>query len=124
MFYHGTTDEVSTCDCCGRQGLKVTVAIELEGGDLVHYGVTCAARALKVDAATVRAGAAAADRARAQAAREAEDAARRAQAARWEAHLAGLLGAAAPRDYAGRLNVFQAVHALGGMAAARSTFAG
>lgn len=40
----GTTDAVTTCDCCGKSGLKLTVAIELDGGDLVHYGTTCASR--------------------------------------------------------------------------------
>lgn len=58
----GTTDEVTTCDCCGRKDLKNTVALELvEGGDAVYFGVTCAAHALKIDAKTVRAGSRAAD---------------------------------------------------------------
>ncbi len=43
----GTTDEVSTCDCCGRTGLKSTVALDVvETGDVVHFGVTCAAKAM------------------------------------------------------------------------------
>ena len=40
----GTTDEVTTCDCCGKSGLKLTVAVQLDCGEVVHYGTTCAAR--------------------------------------------------------------------------------
>lgn len=40
--------EVETCDCCGRQGLKKTIALEVFGTDeIVFYGVDCAARAMK-----------------------------------------------------------------------------
>lgn len=40
----GTTDEVTTCELCGRADLKFTVALESSGG-IVHYGRDCAARA-------------------------------------------------------------------------------
>lgn len=40
----GITDEVTTCDCCGKADLKCTVAIELDDGQIVHYGRTCARR--------------------------------------------------------------------------------
>ena len=40
----GTDDSVTTCDCCGKSNLKLTVIIELDDGDVVHYGTTCAAR--------------------------------------------------------------------------------
>jgi hypothetical protein len=40
----GTDDSVTTCDCCGRSNLKFTVAIELDNGDVVHYGQVCASR--------------------------------------------------------------------------------
>lgn len=40
----GTDDSVTTCDCCGRSNLKFTVAIELDCGDVVHYGQVCASR--------------------------------------------------------------------------------
>ena len=40
----GITDAVNTCDCCGKTNLKCTVEIELDDGDIVHYGRTCAAR--------------------------------------------------------------------------------
>lgn len=44
------TDEFTTCDCCGRTGLKATVEIQLQDCDgvvvgLEHYGRTCARRA-------------------------------------------------------------------------------
>jgi hypothetical protein len=43
----GITDEVTSCDCCGRTGLKRTVMLEdSETQEMVHYGTTCAAYAL------------------------------------------------------------------------------
>jgi hypothetical protein len=42
----GIVEEVTTCDCCGKTRLAQTVAMETEVGDVVHYGTTCAARAL------------------------------------------------------------------------------
>jgi hypothetical protein len=38
------TDEVTTCECCGRSELKATVAMELSDGGILFYGRTCAAR--------------------------------------------------------------------------------
>jgi len=47
---HGTTDEVTICDCCGKKNLHTTVVLEVaEGdcaGDLLNFGSHCAARAL------------------------------------------------------------------------------
>lgn len=40
----GIDDSVTTCDCCGKSGLKYTVAMELDSGEIVHYGCVCAAR--------------------------------------------------------------------------------
>lgn len=40
----GTTDAVTACDCCGKSNLKMTVAMQLDDGEVVHYGRTCAAR--------------------------------------------------------------------------------
>lgn len=37
-------DTVTTCDCCGRTGLKATVAMKLDDGGILYYGRTCAAR--------------------------------------------------------------------------------
>ncbi len=42
----GVTEEITSCDCCGRANLKLTVCLENnETGELVHYGRFCAARA-------------------------------------------------------------------------------
>jgi hypothetical protein len=38
------TDEIDTCDCCGRTDLKATVAMKLSDGGIIFYGRTCAAR--------------------------------------------------------------------------------
>lgn len=41
----GITDERSTCDCCGKSGLKrVVVLLDLDTCDFVFFGTTCAAR--------------------------------------------------------------------------------
>lgn len=40
----GTDDSITTCDCCGRSNLKFTVIIQLDCGDLAHYGQVCATR--------------------------------------------------------------------------------
>lgn len=37
------TDEVNTCDCCGKTPLKSTVAFECqETGETLHFGSVCA----------------------------------------------------------------------------------
>ena len=38
------TDEVTTCDCCGKYNLKATVLMLSDDGGLFHYGRTCASR--------------------------------------------------------------------------------
>ena len=47
---HGTTDEVTVCDCCGKKNLNTTVVLEVaEGnnaGELLHFGSHCATRAM------------------------------------------------------------------------------
>ena len=42
----GITDEVTTCDCCGKKNLKCTVALEDEAGEVVYYGRDCAGAAV------------------------------------------------------------------------------
>lgn len=37
----GTTDSRNECECCGRQGLKKTVALSFDG-DVRFYGTSCA----------------------------------------------------------------------------------
>ena len=112
--YLGTTDEVTTCDCCGRSNLKNTVALSLDDGDPVYYGVTCAARALKTSTKEVRAGAKAADDASAQAARDKLRGAQEASTARWFAWLERT--APAGRD------PFTRIEALGGYIAAHARY--
>ncbi|MGT2457709.1 hypothetical protein ACU4GI_32935 [Cupriavidus basilensis] len=40
----GTDDSVNACMCCGKANLKFTVIIELDNGEIVHYGQVCARR--------------------------------------------------------------------------------
>ena len=42
----GTCDSVNDCDCCGRSGLKHTVALD-NGFTVTYYGTTCAAKVTK-----------------------------------------------------------------------------
>ena len=43
----GVNDDVTTCECCGRSGLKKTVVLDIGDGNLVHYGTQCAANKLR-----------------------------------------------------------------------------
>ncbi len=49
----GTDDSITTCDCCGKANLKFTVAIELDDGEVVHYGQICARRNTGKDQRTI-----------------------------------------------------------------------
>lgn len=49
----GTTDEVTTCDCCGRANLKKTIALMVNDFP-VHYGSECAAKALGITTKQVK----------------------------------------------------------------------
>jgi hypothetical protein len=40
----GISDDVTTCECCGKSNLKCTVVLTNGEGE-VHYGRDCAARA-------------------------------------------------------------------------------
>lgn len=44
----GISDK-SECDVCGKTNLKLTIVIESEGGELLHYGSDCAAKTLRQD---------------------------------------------------------------------------
>ena len=109
----GTSDEVSTCDCCGRKDLKSTVALSIDDGEAVYFGVTCAARALAMDAKLVRKASKAADDEKYRA----EQAARRAKAdaefAKWDAFL---------KTNGTGTCVFTRIASLGGYAAARALY--
>lgn len=39
----GTSEEVTTCECCGRSNLKRTVVLDIEGA-VRYFGCDCAAR--------------------------------------------------------------------------------
>jgi len=108
----GTTDEHTTCDCCGKSRLKHTVAIELSCGDVVYYGATCAARSINMVATDVHAATRVADRAKEAAAKAAEHAAWTARDLDWQA----ALDRAVPSLRGHRLAQIQS---LGGMVAAR-----
>ena len=45
----GFTEEITTCDCCGKEDLKGTYAIDWEG-TIAYYGSVCA---FKVHGATI-----------------------------------------------------------------------
>lgn len=112
----GTTDERAECDCCGRANLKVTVALMFEGAaDVVFYGTTCAAKALRMPAKEVKAAAKAADDAKAAAERAVREAAWKAESDRWSAWL----NSKVPSK---RGEIFLQIEALGGYAAARAAY--
>ena len=115
----GTTDDVTTCECCGRSDLKSTVALVLTEdptlGEPVYFGVVCAAKALKLSARDVRKAARTADDAKAEAERVAREKAAREADARWQAHL----DARAPQLRGRR---FEQIQALGGFTAASEGF--
>lgn len=37
----GFIEEITTCDCCGKSGLKGTLAVDIDGA-ILYYGSTCA----------------------------------------------------------------------------------
>ena len=52
----GVTDERTECECCGRSGLKRTVALSIADKNdsrVVYYGTDCAHRSLGVSKKTV-----------------------------------------------------------------------
>lgn len=40
----GWTDEINTCEHCGRTNLKGTLVLEVGEGNVVHYGSVCGVR--------------------------------------------------------------------------------
>jgi hypothetical protein len=41
----GISNDITTCECCGKSNLKKTVVLEI-GEAVVHYGSDCAGKAL------------------------------------------------------------------------------
>lgn len=37
----GFSDEITTCDCCGKRNLRGTFAIETGAGEILRYGSVC-----------------------------------------------------------------------------------
>jgi len=118
--YLGTSDDVTTCDCCGRANLKSTVGLSIDDGDPVYFGVVCAAKALRsrglavttrmVRLATAGADAAARDIAAAERAKV-----QKAERARWFAWL----DVQAPSL---RGDVFRQIESLGGFVKANAAY--
>ena len=88
FIFHGYTNSVTTCDCCGRDGLKVTVALwDAVEAQEVYFGTTCAARAMSIGVKEVKHRADAAELARIEAEAEARAEAHRVEMAAWCAWL-------------------------------------
>jgi hypothetical protein len=90
----GTTDQITTCELCGKPELKGTVQmieLDADGNDFTdhYYGSSCAAKAAGWTQKAVTMGARAADRAKKEAAEaarwkaQAEESAYRAKAKEW-----------------------------------------
>ena len=111
----GTDDSVDVCDCCGRKNLKSTVALESYAtGEVVHYGTSCAASALKWAVKEVKSATKSADEARTAAERAAREAAADAAFAKWKAWLNA--------QNTGHTEIFQQIQALGGGTVARAKY--
>ncbi len=44
----GITDEITTCDCCGKTNLKKTFAVMDDDGNVNYYGSECYARLMGI----------------------------------------------------------------------------
>lgn len=64
MRIMGINDEVTACEKCGRSGLKRTVVLQADDGEILHYGTECAAVATGRIESRLRTAAERAERAR------------------------------------------------------------
>lgn len=120
--FEGTTDQIDTCDCCGKSNLKITVKIlDLETGEELNFGTTCAARALSLSAVEVKAESRAADKAREEAAAAARKAEDDRKHALWTQYLIEQSGGIF--DQCGRPQVFAMIMKLGGHKAVMPMYA-
>jgi len=111
----GISDDVDTCECCGRDNLKRTVALrDLDTGEVEFFGTTCAAHLLKMKATDLRSDARQVQRWKDEAARKARMEQARKDAAPWFRFL---------RESTDATEVADQIRELGGFAAARSKFA-
>lgn len=112
--YLGTSDDFTTCECCGRKNLKSTVALSIGDQDPVYFGSDCAARAIGRSSAEVKRETKRADDAKYAAEKARRDAEHASFMKRWTAFL---LATAPAGD-----DVFTRINALGGMKRARELF--
>lgn len=98
--YLGTSDERLDCECCGKNDLKRTVAIECqETGKVWYFGTSCAAKALRTTTKEVNAALAALTKTAKAAEKERVQAeARAARAAQWTAQCARAQAERATRE--------------------------
>ena len=119
----GTTDEVTSCDCCGRVRLKHTVALLDTDTDQVRYmGVTCAAHALKIPSVEVKTQAKQADDKAARIKRQQQEEQNRARRQRWVSFLIERTGGIF--DFTNQPDKLAMIQALGGYKEARAGFQG
>lgn len=113
----GTTDDVTTCELCGREDLRGTTALEVldaDGngtGELLHYGSDCGARAAGWTAAEMGRRTRTAAREAAEAAARARNDAHRDAEAAYAAHLLAVCGSS-DREVAHRLRGFASPFAM------------
>jgi hypothetical protein len=125
----GTTDEVNTCDCCGRKDLKDTVAMEDdETGNIVYYGCVCAAKKRQVPAKQIRDEAKSADKAKAAAERAEHERLWRIEDARYQSFLDSKVAGtdckcdSISNQIVGYMNRFNQLQFLGGFMVARKMY--
>ena len=118
--FQGYTGSVTTCDCCGRENLKVAVALwAAEDGEEIYMGTSCAARALGMTAKEVKHRSDAAERERI----EAESAEwQRITDKRHQAWLAFLVRETGGIYYCDELSIIKMAAAMGGIKVAMSKF--
>jgi hypothetical protein len=109
----GNTDDVTSCDCCGRTDLKSTVAIETALGAVVYYGVVCAAKYTGRAAKEIRADARKADDEKKAAKDAAAAAVRDAETRAWFSWLA---------ENGTGPDVWTRIHSLGGYHVAKAKY--
>lgn len=105
----------TTCQCCGREGLRRTVKMT-DGTAVMWMGVGCAAKGTGVSVREINAAERNVQTVADEADRKAADDAHRVTMVRWQTHL----NARCPEH---RGEVFLQIQALGGMARAREGFA-
>lgn len=116
----GITDERDSCDCCGKVGLERTVALEdLDSGETVFFGTTCAARAQGWTVTAMQAAIRRADDAKRAAKAEERRQRQQTELGRWEDFL-GQAAGVYRQD--GKVDAFACIEKLGGYEAATAAY--